>query len=132
MNFKTVIRLAKQAHNKCVFATGKHKVVNADGYVMIWVPFEEPDGAWDLDDQPCDPPPLVEQAKLITDALSPPLEEMIKVNSNYLRRLISAMETKGNEPLYLDIKNKRIVLAYVEDGVTTRGAVACMNNEQEQ
>jgi hypothetical protein len=131
VNFKTIIRLAKQAINKKEYRAYDHRFVNADGYVSGWTPDAGPSAAWDIDGAELEAPGQLEmsQAHTLLKHCSTPIEQMVKVNSNYLRRAISAIETKGNEPIYLDIQSKRICLAYEVDGEIHRAAIACMRNE---
>ena len=130
MNFKTVMRLAKLAWNKKEFSLDGFRVANADNHVMVWAPSES-DLARDLDgNEALEPDPsMLDTTRVVLEELSVPLGDMVKVNSNYLRRAISAIETKGNAPMYLDIKSKRIVIAYEVDGEVHRAAIACMKNE---
>ncbi len=128
-NFKTVIRLAKLPFNKKEFSVDGHRFVNADNHVLVWSP-QEHDVARDVDGNQVDEPTpsMQNTTRLVSESLTVPLEDMIKVNSDYLRRAISALETKGKTPVYLDIQSKRIVFAYEADGVVHRAAVACMRN----
>lgn len=130
MNFKTIVRAAKLPDYKKYFATKGHKVACADGYIMVWEPSEDR-GTWDVDDNEIAPPPgnIIEQHAKAIELYSPPLSGMVKINSDKLRRIISAIETKGQAPLYLQIKDNYICMAYEQDGVLSRGAVACMENE---
>lgn len=128
-NFKTVMRMAKLPWCKVEFSIGGNRIVNADGHVMVWSP-QEADVPRDVEGKEVDGPTHAQRhaSELIAEALSAPLESMVKVNGNYLRRAISALETKGNTPMYLDIKHKRLVIAYEVDGEVHRAAVACMRN----
>lgn len=129
-NFKTVLRLAKLPWCKYEFSANGKRIANADGYVMVWAP-QEIDVPRDVNGAEVEGPTHTqrEASALIAEALSGPLEGMVKVNGEFLRRAISALETKGRSPIYLDIKHKRIVLAYEVDGEIHRAAVACMVNE---
>lgn len=128
-NFKTVMRMAKLPWSKVEFSVDGNRFVNADNHVMVWAP-SEPDVARDIDGNETDEPTptLKDTTRYVSQALSVPLKEMVKVNGSYLRRAISALESKGSAPMYLDIQSKRIVIAYEVNGVVHRAAVACMEN----
>lgn len=133
MNFKTIIRVAKEKHFKKRFTTGGYMVACADGYIMGWEPSSE-HGSWDVDDSPTEDASesLKMKTRLLINQLSPPLDEMVKVNGQFLRAAISAMEaTKGKDPIYLDLKENRICLAYEKEGVVTRAVVACLKNKED-
>lgn len=137
-NFKTVMRLAKLPWYKRSFCVDGMRVVNADNNVMVWEPavLGQKDGTiyhdagdYNIDGEQIDVAPEIneEEHGFLISLLSPKLEDMVKVNSNFLRRAMSALET-GNNPIYIDIKEKRICLAYEADGVIHRAAVATMEN----
>lgn len=127
-NFKTVIRLAKLPWYKISFRVDGLRVVNADNNVMVWSPCDDPQTR-DVDDEPAELLAQVntEEHGFLLPLLSPDLGDMVKVNSSFLRRAMAALET-GNNPIYIDIKEKRICLAYEADGVINRAAVATMEN----
>lgn len=137
-NFKTVMRLAKLPWYKLSFVADGMRIVNADNSVMVWGPavLGEQDGtvyhdagAYDIDGEQVDLPLQVnvEEHGFLISLLSPRLEDMVKVNSNFLRRAMSALET-GNNPIYIEIQERRICLAYEADGVVHRAAIATMEN----
>lgn len=129
-NFKTVMRMAKLPWCKREFSVPGYRVVNADNHVLVWAPAEH-DVARDVEgDQQDEPSPMDrDRTALALDALSVPLADMVQVNGDYLRRAISALESKGKAPIYIDIKSKRICLAYEVEGEVHRAAVACMENK---
>ncbi len=133
MNFKTIIRAAKLPSFKREYSVdtqdGTQRVAIADGYIAVWESGEK-GPALDVDGNECEQPDaltVTKSAALINNQ-SPPLSEMVKVNSGFLRRIISAMETKGQQPIYLSIKNERICFAYQSETGLCRGIVACMRN----
>lgn len=116
----------------CLVGNTLTRFANADGYIWLWGPGHKV-GAEDVDGEhaPFDGVDL-RAASLAVEHLSPPLSEMVKVNSNYLRRAISAIETKGNNPIYLDVQQKRLIFAYEGEDGLYRASVACMSNDATQ
>ena len=136
-NLKTIIRLAKLPMFKREFTIpGNIRVANADNYVLVWKPGSEDHEeqyAANVDGERVDPPSAREvmQTDAVIKKLSPDPSEMVKVNGNFLRRAISALETKGNNPIYISVHERMIILAYEVDGQWHRAAVACMKNRSE-
>jgi hypothetical protein len=131
VNWKTLLQISRLPHFKKSFTTNGTRVAIADGYIACWEPSSE-DGTWDKDGSPIDPASVIEKdnAQLIIKHHSPPLNEMIKVNSRYFRTAFAALEaTKGSDAVYLLLEGKRICLAYEKDDVVKRAVVACMKGD---
>lgn len=129
MNFKMIIRAAKLKHNKFSYWYAGHRFVNADNNLMVWAP-DSDTSTRDIDDVVVNhrPAGADNYGEAALKALSPPLDQMIKVNGELLRRAIGALESKGQSPIYLDILAKRICIAYQVGDEIHRAAVACMDN----
>jgi len=133
INFKTIIRAAKLPMYKKAFSLfDGTRVAVADGYMAVWgVDTEE--RCLNAQDEVVDLPDMVTlgNTEQLIKQNSPPLEEMIKVNSGFFRRVISALDTKGQSPLYIKLHPTHICMAYEVDGDIHRAIVACMDNKDE-